>query len=73
MDCPNRAESWTVDLETKLASRDSDILKFREIDGQMLAVTFVGGGNCSLEERCLIAGEAAAAIKTALMRSSTAD
>ncbi len=62
------ARDWIVDLTKSLASCGAHVITFSQNLGHNLGVSFIAGGDASLEERCLIAGEATAAIK-AKMRS----
>lgn len=53
---------WDVDLTTGQAKRDADVVHFDPGEGRAMAIAFIACGTSSLEERCLIAGEAADAI-----------
>lgn len=55
---------WIVDLGQRLAFRGSSVIRFDRNQDQTFDMTFVAGGDCSLEEQCLIAGEAVAAIRS---------
>lgn len=61
---------WTVDLSTGLASRDADVIQFDAGSQRSISIAFVAGGDCSLDEQCLIAGEAAFAIWKAIGKAS---
>lgn len=62
------AGGWTVDLTEKLASRDGTLIRFSADADHGLTITFITGGDYSLEKQCLIAGEATAAIRAAMRR-----
>jgi|EndMetStandDraft_4_1072995.scaffolds.fasta_scaffold595679_1 hypothetical protein len=62
----NRAETdWRVDLVNNLASCAEVLISFQK-RAEGFQIAFLAGGECTLEEQCLIAGEATAAIELKL-------
>jgi hypothetical protein len=59
-------ENWMVNLAAGIASRDAYVVQFDAGNRRSIAVAFVAGRACSLEEQCLIAGEATSAILKAI-------
>lgn len=55
--------NWTIDLTTGRASCGPNVISFDRKSEHAFDIAFVAGGDCSLEEQCLIAGAAAAAIR----------
>ena len=57
------AGPWKVDYTRNLASRGPVLIRFSEAAEQGFCIAFVAGAASSLEEQCLIAGEATMAIQ----------
>lgn len=55
-------DDWAVDLAARTASRGRDVVRFDAGDQASMAIAFVASAAASLEEQCLIAGEATFAI-----------
>jgi hypothetical protein len=56
------APNWRVDLVNNLASCAEVLISFQK-RAEGFQIAFLAGADCSLEEQCLIAGEATAAIE----------
>lgn len=59
---------WTIDLRASLARRGEVEIHFAPASGSGVALTFVRGGDLSLERQCWLAGEALEAISRATHR-----
>jgi hypothetical protein len=57
--------TWTVDLKAGLAACGAVLISFAEREDGF-DIAFIEGANCSLEEQCLMAGQATAAIQANL-------
>lgn len=60
---------WNVDLSRRLATLGTVQISFHKTGSRGLGLAFVRGEDLSLEQQCLLAGEAVAAIEATLLRS----
>lgn len=64
------AAGWQVDFDRNIAIRGDVRIRFAASEGRILDMVFEACAPSSLEEQCLVAGDAAAAIRAKLLSNA---